>query len=220
MRSERSVRLGVAAELVLEACLPLSSLNLGDAEDLGVAECNDEVGEGDAEVDFGGLAIRISCSDSLSDCLQAAHLCLAPAQGVVSPQRFRNARPSCQLVRKVSFLNLSHQAVLFQRPALLTGSDTWGGSESGNRDRAGPTRPNANDWRPTRAPVGWTSGAFTSGPLCQRGRLNRTVTNRQNWIAASEKVGGRPAYHQTVRARSSAPSNLMDTRCESLGAGP
>lgn len=75
---------GVVAELALEACLPLSPLNFGDADDLGFAECVEAVDEGDADVDFGGLAVRVSCGEALAECLQAAHLCLDPAPGVVS----------------------------------------------------------------------------------------------------------------------------------------
>lgn len=44
---------------------------------------------------------------------------------------------------------------------------------------------------PSRSPVGSDRWRLT-GSLCRSGNLNNTLIDKQNWIAASEKTGGRP----------------------------
>lgn len=61
--------IGIVAELALEACLPLSPPNLGDADDLSGAECVEAVDECDVNMDFGGLAVGVSFGNALAECL-------------------------------------------------------------------------------------------------------------------------------------------------------
>ena len=61
------VLLAVVAERWSEAGLPLSPSSSGHADDLGGAQDVEAVHEGDADVDFGGLAVGISCDDALSE---------------------------------------------------------------------------------------------------------------------------------------------------------
>ena len=51
--------IGVVAEVAVETSFPLSPIALGHALDLGLAECIEAVHEGDADVDFGGLAVGV-----------------------------------------------------------------------------------------------------------------------------------------------------------------
>ncbi len=62
-------------------CPPLTS---GPADDLGVAEGVEAVHEGDADVDFSDLAVRVSRHDALAEGFSAAHSRSDPAVGVVS----------------------------------------------------------------------------------------------------------------------------------------
>ena len=68
------------------------------ADDLGGAECVEAVHEGDADVDFDGLAVRVSRHNAFAEGLQTAHSCLDPAAGVVSGPSFSqrpSVAPSC-----------------------------------------------------------------------------------------------------------------------------
>lgn len=58
---------------MLEACVPLSPLMSLRANDFGGAGCVEAVHKGDVDVDFGGLAIRVSCHDTLAEGLEASH---------------------------------------------------------------------------------------------------------------------------------------------------
>ncbi len=51
---------GIVAEVAVETSFPLSPIALGHALDVGLAECIEAVHEGDADVDFGGLAVGVS----------------------------------------------------------------------------------------------------------------------------------------------------------------
>lgn len=62
--------------------------------DLGRAECVEPVHECDTYLDFGGLAVGVSCGDAFSEGLEAAHFGLDPASGVVP----RPALPECPAV--------------------------------------------------------------------------------------------------------------------------
>jgi len=57
---------------------------LGHANDLGGAESLEAICQGDADLDFGSLAVWVSRGDTLSKGLEAPHLCLDPASGVIS----------------------------------------------------------------------------------------------------------------------------------------
>ena len=46
----------------------------GHAKDFGSAECREAVNEGDADLEFGGLAVRVSCGDAFTESLEAPHL--------------------------------------------------------------------------------------------------------------------------------------------------
>ena len=52
--------------------------------DLGGAEGREAVHEGDADVDFGSLAVGVSGADALSEGFQAAHLRFDPTSGVIA----------------------------------------------------------------------------------------------------------------------------------------
>ena len=68
------------------------------ADDLGNTECIEAVHEGDADVDLGGLAVRVSRHDAFAEGFHTAHSCLDPAAGVVSGPSFSqrpSVAPSC-----------------------------------------------------------------------------------------------------------------------------
>ncbi|SFN92260.1 hypothetical protein SAMN05216224_12612, partial [Thioclava dalianensis] len=52
--------MGVVAEVVFETSFPLPAETSGDALNLGLAERVEAVHEGDADVNFGGLAVGVS----------------------------------------------------------------------------------------------------------------------------------------------------------------
>src|SRR6056297_3209772 len=64
------------------------------ANDLGRAEGRETVHQCDTDLDFGGLAVWISCADAFSEGLQAPHLCFDPASDMVSGPAF----PECSAV--------------------------------------------------------------------------------------------------------------------------
>ena len=66
--------------------MPLSPSGSGHADDLGGAEGVEAVDECDADVDFGGLAVGVSCGDAFAEGLAAAHFGLGAAAFVVSGQ--------------------------------------------------------------------------------------------------------------------------------------
>ena len=49
---------------------PLSPLASGHANDFGGAECVEAVDEGNADLDFGGLAVGVSCGDAFTEGLE------------------------------------------------------------------------------------------------------------------------------------------------------
>lgn len=115
--------MGVVAELPLEARLPLSSLHFGDADDLGGAECIEAVDEGEADVDFGGLAVRVFSSDALVERFQTTHLGLDPAPGVVSRPAVPEG-PALVPGGALGFVSdLRSWAVFCPRPAILADRD-------------------------------------------------------------------------------------------------
>jgi len=63
---------------------PFSPLTLGRANDLGGADSVAAICQGDADLDFGNLAVWVSRSDTLLKGLEAPYLCLDPASGVIS----------------------------------------------------------------------------------------------------------------------------------------
>lgn len=84
---------GVVAKFRLEALLSLSPFASGDADDLRGAEFGEAVDESYADLGFGGLAVWVSGGGEVSEGLDATHLRLDPASGIVSLQRFQNALP-------------------------------------------------------------------------------------------------------------------------------
>lgn len=64
--------------------MPLSHSVSCHADDVGGAERVEAIDKGDPDVDFGGLAIWIPRGDALTEGLQASHLGLDSATGVVS----------------------------------------------------------------------------------------------------------------------------------------
>lgn len=67
-----------------EELQPLSRLASGQTNDLGSAEGREGVHESDAHVEFGRLAVWVFRGDAFSEGLEAAHLCLDLASGMVS----------------------------------------------------------------------------------------------------------------------------------------
>lgn len=65
----------------------------GHAYDLDGVEGVEAVHECDTEVDFGGLAVWVSCCDALAEGFQAAHPRLYLAAGVVSGSEFPENPP-------------------------------------------------------------------------------------------------------------------------------
>lgn len=68
------------------------------ADDLGNTKCVETDHEGDVDVEFGGLAVRVSRHNEFAKGLQTAHPCLDPAAGVVSGPSFSqrpSVAPSC-----------------------------------------------------------------------------------------------------------------------------
>lgn len=61
------VWISIVAEVVVETSFALSPGTLGHAFDLGLAESVEAVHNGDADVDFGGLAVRVSRCDPLPE---------------------------------------------------------------------------------------------------------------------------------------------------------
>ena len=60
LRFALNLPMGIVAELSIEARFPLTPLSSGQALDLGGAECVEAVHKCDAEVNFGGLPVRVS----------------------------------------------------------------------------------------------------------------------------------------------------------------
>lgn len=79
-------------------------------------------------MDFGGLAVRISCRDTLAECLQAAHLCHDPAPGVVSRPAFPEGPAVVPGGAQGFVSDLCRRAVFFPRPAILADRDNRGGT--------------------------------------------------------------------------------------------
>ena len=59
-------------------------MNSGHAADLGGDERIEAVDEGDADLDFGSLAVWVSRGDAFAEGLEAPHLGLDPAWDVIS----------------------------------------------------------------------------------------------------------------------------------------
>ncbi len=56
------------------------------ADDFGGAKCVKAVDEGDADLDFSGFALGVSCGDVFTEGLQTPHLGINPAARMVSGQ--------------------------------------------------------------------------------------------------------------------------------------
>lgn len=74
--------------------MPLSPSTLGYTDDLSGAERIGTVDQGAADLDFGGLSVRVSCGDALAEGLEAAYFCLDPASDMVSGP----ALPECPAI--------------------------------------------------------------------------------------------------------------------------
>lgn len=97
----------------------------GDANDLGGSEGVEAVHEGDADVDFGGLSVGVSCHDTLAEGLEAAHLRFDAATGVVT----RPSLPEGSAIvpgGSQSFVSgNSDWAVFLPRATILADRDYW-----------------------------------------------------------------------------------------------
>lgn len=103
---------------------PLTFLN---TIDLGGAEGVEAVDEGDADLDFGGLAVGVSCRDAFAKGLQAPHFCLDPASDVISGPSLPE-RPAIVPGGAQGLVSSDcRRAVLFPRPPILADRDDRGG---------------------------------------------------------------------------------------------
>jgi hypothetical protein len=111
-----------------------SPLGSGDAHDPGGAGGREAVHECDADLDFSSLAVGISRGDAFPERLEAAHLCLDPASGVVSGPALPE-RPAIVAGGAQGFVpGRCRRAVLFPKSAVLTDRNDRGclsGDDSG-----------------------------------------------------------------------------------------
>lgn len=54
--------------------------------------------------------------------------------------------------------------------------------------------------------------------VCRKGSLNRTLIARQNWMAASEKIAGRPGLPSGGASQAMSLSNQTSTQPRFLNA--
>lgn len=102
-------------------------MNSSHADDLSGAERIEAVDEGDADLDFGGLAVWVSRGDAFSECLEAPHLGLDPASEVISGPALPE-RPSIVPGGTQRFVaGDCGRAVFFPRPAVLSDRDDGSG---------------------------------------------------------------------------------------------
>ena len=97
----------------------------GDANDLGGAEGIEAVHECDADVDFGGLAVRVAGGDAFAQGLDAAHLRFDAVAGVVP---FPSLPEGSAIVLGGSQSFVSGNcgwAVFLPRPTILADRDDW-----------------------------------------------------------------------------------------------
>jgi len=97
------------------------------ADDLGGAEGVEAVHEGDADVDFGGLSVGVSCHDTLAEGFQAAHLRLDPAAGVVSGPAFPECPPVVSRGAQGVVAGACSRAVFFPETSVLSDRDDRNG---------------------------------------------------------------------------------------------
>ena len=73
--------------------MPLFPLRSGHTDDLGGAEGGEAVHDGDADVDFGGLAVGVSRGDALPKAFRQRILASIRLRACQPVQRFQNALP-------------------------------------------------------------------------------------------------------------------------------
>lgn len=99
------------------------------ADDLGGAEGVESIHMGDADLDFGGLAVGVSRCDTLTESLRAAHLDLNAAADVVSRPPF----PECPTVvtrgAQGFVAGPCRLAILLPRSAILADRDDGGAAQ-------------------------------------------------------------------------------------------
>ena len=95
----------------------------GHADDLVGAGGIEAVDEGDADMDLSSLAVWISCGDAFAKSLEAAHLRLDPASGVVSGPAFSECPTVVPGGTKGFVSGNRRRAVLFQRTSIFVDRD-------------------------------------------------------------------------------------------------
>lgn len=167
---------GIVAIVWLETISPLSPYISCHADDVGGAECVEAVHQGDADVDFGGLAIWVSGSDPLAEGFQAPHLCLGPASDMVAVPSFPGCTTFFANVAQDCVSRDCGRAVLTPKPPVLADRDDGCGlvfEDSGvaSAGVVGPVRRNGADLLALRDLVeqGRQGGAVT---LPARGELD------------------------------------------------
>lgn len=157
--------------------MPLSPSTSCHADDLSGAERIETVDEGDADLDFGGLSVRVSCGDALAEGLEAPHFRLDPAPDMVSGPPLPE-RPAIVPGGAKGFVSGDcRRTAIFPRPPVFADRD----------DRRGLT---VDDGGVATACVirpigGHGADLFALGDLVEQFRQDRTVT-----IAAGSEFHG------------------------------
>ena len=95
-------------------------------DDRDGAEGVEAVHEGDADVDFGGLSVGVSCHDTLAEGLEAAHLRFDAAAGVASCSSLPEGSAIVSGGSQCFASGNCGWAVFLPRPTILADGDDWG----------------------------------------------------------------------------------------------
>gem|GEM_PF-1515539 len=181
--------------------MPLSHSGSGHADDIGCAEGVEAVHEGDADVDFGGLAVWFPCSDALAEGLEAAHLGFGAAAGVVSAPPL----PECPTIvtrgSQVFVARLGSRAVLFPSPTVPSDRDYCRAAAC---DDGALTAP-----RVVGAVRGDGGDLFVLGDLIHQVRQDGTVAFPAGGELDGADVGGGGVHGKMDLAPLASPLNAM-----------
>ena len=95
----------------------------GHADNVGGAEFVEAVHQGNAHVDFGGLAVWVFCGDAVSGDFQAPLFCLDPASDIVAVPSFPNCTAFFTNVAQDCVSRDCGRAVLTPKPPVLADRD-------------------------------------------------------------------------------------------------
>ena len=105
----------------------LTPLSLCHADALGSAESVEAVQKCDADVDFRGLSLPVSCGDAFAEGFEAAHPCLDAASGMISRPAFPERTAVVTGGTQCLVAGLRSWAILFTRAAVFAYQDDRGG---------------------------------------------------------------------------------------------